>query len=79
MFRVSLLLLPGFCLLGFLLRFLVTGVLPAARAKLRKLELLRVGALVLRRGVVALPTVFAFEGDDYALGCHVLLRFLGST
>src|SRR3954471_23184042 len=51
-------------LLLFLLRFLVVGVLAAPRAELGQLEFLCVGALVLGRGVVALPTGGAFQGDD---------------
>src|SRR6266700_2066033 len=50
--------------------FLVTGVLAAAPAELRQLELLGVGAFVLGRGVIALPTVGALEGDDDACRCH---------
>src|SRR5215831_16286271 len=53
---------------GFLLlRFLVIGVLAATPAKLRQLQLLGVGALVLRRGVIALPTVRAFQRNDDSL------------
>src|ERR1700742_547682 len=48
----------------------MVGVLAAAPAELGELELLGVGALVLRRGVVALPTVHAFQGDDDSLSCH---------
>src|SRR5262245_16237256 len=63
----------GFLLLGFL----VVGVFAATRAELRQLEFLGVCALVLRRGVVALPTGGAFEGDDDSLGGHDLLQDLG--
>jgi hypothetical protein len=52
----------------------MVAVLSATPTELRELQLLSVGALVLRRGVVALPTILAFEGDNYALGCHFLLR-----
>ncbi len=45
-------------------------VLAATPAKLGELQFLGVGAFVLRRRVVALPTIGAFESDDYALSCH---------
>jgi hypothetical protein len=59
-----------FLLTSFLLRFFVVGVLPATGAKLRQRQLLGVGALVLRRGVIALPTIGTFEGDDDSLCGH---------
>src|SRR5678815_5182393 len=61
-----------------LLGFFVIGVLAATRAELRQLQLLGVGALVLRRGVIALPTSGAFEADDDSLCVHgSLLQNLG--
>src|SRR5262245_37199608 len=53
-----------------LLRFLVVGVLAAPIAELRELELLGARALVLRRGVVPLAALLAFERDDDACRCH---------
>src|SRR5258708_40354061 len=54
----------------------MAGVFAAPPAELRKLELLGVRTLVLGRGVVSLPTVGAFQGDDDACSCHDLLRDL---
>src|SRR4051812_46248117 len=76
-------------LLGFylvstwsLLGLFVAGVLAAAPAELRELELFGVRSLVLRRGVIALPTGLTFQGDDDACcghgGCSLCHLALGS-
>src|SRR3569623_3410446 len=59
-------------LLGLLLGFFVVGVLAAAGAELRELQLLGVRSLVLRRRVIALATNRAFQRDDDPCSCHDL-------
>jgi hypothetical protein len=64
-----------------LLRLPVLRMLAAAAAVLRQLQLLRVRALVLGAGVVALATNLALQGDDDSRGSShgiLLIRFLCS-
>ena len=55
------------------LRLLVLRVLSASAAELRQLEFLRVRALVLRAGVVALATHLTLQGNYHSRGSHGIL------